>query len=201
MEEVTLMETVAANTRPAYRGVHHLALNTDDMKATIDFYAGVLGMPLVHAMRVPEGAEARSAQWGNPPFPRVRHYFFDMGNDSLLAFFEMPKGATQKVDRNGVAGMQHVALAVSSEQFDRIQLRLEENSIPYQGPITIVDGIVGAYFTDPNGIRLEITCQPRDGAHPKVVKSVEQSKEEALEELALLHDEPAWLDRVKTYLA
>src|SRR5687768_18038274 len=34
---------------PLSRGVHHLALNTDDMKATMDFYVGVLGMPLVHA--------------------------------------------------------------------------------------------------------------------------------------------------------
>ena len=33
------------------RGVHHLALCTDDMKATIDFYVDVLGMPLVHAMK------------------------------------------------------------------------------------------------------------------------------------------------------
>ena len=32
---------------PTTRGVHHLALCTDDMKATIDFYVEVLGMPLV----------------------------------------------------------------------------------------------------------------------------------------------------------
>ena len=36
---------------PATRGIHHLALNTDDMKATVDFYTRVLGMPLVHALR------------------------------------------------------------------------------------------------------------------------------------------------------
>jgi catechol 2,3-dioxygenase-like lactoylglutathione lyase family enzyme len=36
---------------PTPRGVHHLALCTDDMKATIDFYVDVLGMPLVHAMK------------------------------------------------------------------------------------------------------------------------------------------------------
>ncbi|MFM8548071.1 MAG: VOC family protein, partial [Betaproteobacteria bacterium] len=36
---------------PASRGVHHLALNTEDMKLTIDFYTRVLGMPLVHALR------------------------------------------------------------------------------------------------------------------------------------------------------
>ena len=37
------------------RGVHHLALCTDDMKKTVDFYVEVLGMPLVHAMKVPPG--------------------------------------------------------------------------------------------------------------------------------------------------
>ena len=35
---------------PTLRGVHHLALCTDDMKATIDFYVDVLGVPPVHAM-------------------------------------------------------------------------------------------------------------------------------------------------------
>src|SRR6202048_5094023 len=77
---------------PTLRGVHHLALCTDDMKATIDFYVDVLGMPLVHAMKVPPGLGTGPGNRGNPPYERVRHYFFDMGNDSLLAFFEIPKG-------------------------------------------------------------------------------------------------------------
>ena len=37
-----------SETRPGggarFYGVHHLALNTDDMKMTVDFYVGVLGM-------------------------------------------------------------------------------------------------------------------------------------------------------------
>ena len=40
---------------PMTRGVHHLVLCTDDMKKTIDFYVDVLGMPLIHAMKVPGG--------------------------------------------------------------------------------------------------------------------------------------------------
>jgi catechol 2,3-dioxygenase-like lactoylglutathione lyase family enzyme len=43
---------------PTTGGVHHLALYTDDMKATIDFYVEVLGMPLIHAMKVPPGLSA-----------------------------------------------------------------------------------------------------------------------------------------------
>jgi len=78
---------------PTLRGVHHLALCTDDMKPTIDFYVDVLGMPLVHAMKVPLGLGTGPGNRGNPPYERVRHYFFDMGNDSLLAFFEIPKGS------------------------------------------------------------------------------------------------------------
>ena len=81
---------------PTTRGVHHLALCTDDMKATIDFYVEVLGMPLVHAMKVPPGLGTGPGNRGNPPYEQVRHYFFDMGNDSLLAFFEIPKGENRR---------------------------------------------------------------------------------------------------------
>jgi len=37
--------------RLATRGIHHLALNTDDMRTTVDFYTKVVGMPLVHAKK------------------------------------------------------------------------------------------------------------------------------------------------------
>ena len=48
---------------PTLRGVHHLALCTDDMKATIDFYVDVLGMPLVHAMKVPPDWALGTGHW------------------------------------------------------------------------------------------------------------------------------------------
>ena len=60
------------NLRPASRGIHHLALNTDDMKATVDFYTRVLGMPLVHALRVPPGVGVGPGNRGNPPFENLR---------------------------------------------------------------------------------------------------------------------------------
>ena len=70
---------------PLTRGIHHLALNTDDMKMTIDFYTGVLGMPLVHALKVPPGLGTGTGNRGNPPFENLRHYFFDAGGDTMLA--------------------------------------------------------------------------------------------------------------------
>src|SRR6202050_2600183 len=99
----------------SFYGVHHLALNTDDMRMTVDFYSGVLGMPLVHAMKVPPGLGAGPGNRGNPPFEEIRHYFFDMGRDALLAFFEMPKGAKPKGDRNPLGTLQHFSCAVSPQ--------------------------------------------------------------------------------------
>ena len=123
-----------------YYGVHHLALNTDDMKMTVEFYVGVLGMQLVHAMKVPPGLGTGPGNRGNPPFEEIRHYFFDMGCDGLLAFFEMPKGAKQRGDRNALGAMQHVSLAVSPESQARIRARLDAHKIPYDGPLEILPG-------------------------------------------------------------
>ena len=81
------------------------------MKATIDFYVDVLGMPLVHAMKVPPGLGTGPGNRGNPPYERVRHYFFDMGNDSLLAFFEIPKGRSRRATATPSAPCSTVPLS------------------------------------------------------------------------------------------
>src|SRR5437763_16929032 len=94
---------------PIARGVHHLALNTDDMKMTMDFYIRVLGMPLVHALKVPPGLGTGRGNRGNPPFENLRHYFFDAGGDSLLAFFEIPKGVMTRGARDAWGAMKNVS--------------------------------------------------------------------------------------------
>src|SRR5579884_2096040 len=57
---------------PRWRGINHLALVTTDMDATVRFYHGVLGARLV-------------AHLGNESF---RHYFFEIGPQNTIAFFE-----------------------------------------------------------------------------------------------------------------
>ena len=175
-----------------FRGIHHLALTTDDMKITTDFYVNVLGMPLVHAMKIPEGIGTKENR-GNPPYECIRHYFFDMGNDSLWAFFEIPKGEKPQTDRDALGGMQHVAFAVTNDQFNPIQERLMERRLEFDGPIEILPGIYSIYFFDPNEIRLEACCKPSEGAQQGVVKSVTQTRMVALEELRTLSDDDAWL--------
>ena len=131
------MTTSAAT---ATRGIHHLALNTDNMKMTIDFYVDVLGMKLVHAMKVPPGLGSGPGNRGNPPFENLRHYFLDMGSDSLLAFFEMPKGEKELGDRDALAAMQHVSFSMLEEPFEALQARLATEGIDFIGPIEVLPG-------------------------------------------------------------
>jgi len=183
-----------AEGKVSFYGVHHLALNTDDMKMTVDFYVGVLGMRLVHAMKVPPGLGTGPGNRGNPPFEEIRHYFFDMGRDGLLAFFEMPKGAKQKGDRNALGAMQHVSFAVSPQSQARIRARLEQHKVPYDGPLEILPGIFSIYVFDPNDIRLEFSCQPSNGeGEPAIVPQVVQTRSEALRELRTLTGDGKWL--------
>jgi len=188
---------VRAEGKISFYGVHHLALNTDDMKMTVDFYVGVLGMNLVHAMKVPPGLGTGPGNRGNPPFEEIRHYFFDMGRDGLLAFFEMPRGAKEKGDRNALGAMQHVSFAVSPESQARIRARLEAKGVQYDGPLEVLPGVFSIYVMDPNDIRLEFSCQPSNGeGEPLIVPQVTQTKAEALPELRSLTNDKTWLDRM-----
>lgn len=188
-------------TRPATRGVHHLALTTEDMKMTTEFYVRVVGMPLVHAMKVPAGLGTGPGNRGNPPYEEIRHYFFDMGNDTLLGFFEIPPDAEPKAKRDAIGGMQHCAFAVTPGESEELQRRLKANGVPFEGPIDILPGLKSIYFYDPNGIRLEACCQPDAGDHPTVVRSILQRKSEAGRELATLQGtDVQWLARATAAL-
>jgi len=184
--------------RPLSRGVHHLALNTDDMKMTLDFYVRVLGMPLVHALKVPPGLGTGPGNRGNPPFENIRHYFLDAGGDSLLAFFEIPRGAKPRADRDAIGTMQHVSFAVSEERFNEVRKRIEAAHLSYLGPINVGCDTWSIYVLDPNGIRLEFSHQNQ--AEPRVVERWQQTKSEALAELETLTQDQAWLETMVAHL-
>lgn len=138
---------MADHNRPKWRGINHLALVTPDMDATVRFYHGVLGMRVV-------------ASLSNGP---MRHYFFEIGNQNTVAFFEWD-GAN--VDTESVvkpAGIpptfptqfDHISFNLPDEQaLIDLQTRLTEFAV---GVTEIVDhGFMrSVYFTDPNGIALE----------------------------------------------
>ena len=185
---------------PLTRGIHHLALNTEDMKMTIDFYAGVLGMPLVHALKVPPGVGVGPGNRGNPPFENLRHYFFDAGGDTLLAFFEMPKGAKRQGDRDALAAMQHCAFTATEQRFHELVARLQAANVATIGPIPVGAGTWSIYFYDPNGIRLEFCYQAQDGDDVCVAERWTQTQDEALAELRTLSQDTQWLQRITSHL-
>ena len=65
--------------RPAStaRGIHHTALLSSDVERTIRFYQDVLGFPLTDIFE-------------NRDYKGSNHFFFDLGNGNLLAFFDFP---------------------------------------------------------------------------------------------------------------
>jgi hypothetical protein len=68
----------------------------------------------------------------------------------------------------------------------RSRARLKSRGIDYIGPIPQLPGLLGIYFYDPNGIRLEFACQPEDGEMPAVIPCVTQTRAEARAELETL---------------
>ena len=191
-------ETSAARVKPLLRGIHHLALNTSDMRMTLDFYVRVLGMPLVHGLRTPSPPpNAPPAHGvGTPPYKNILHYFLDMGGDSLLAFFEYPKGVA-KADRDTLGAMQHVSFVCGPHRYREMQDRLKANGVTIvAGPLlTIPPAIHSFYFFDPNGIRLEIVCDLEgDEEDLQVIRSCAMPEAELRAQLATISDDDTWIN-------
>jgi catechol 2,3-dioxygenase-like lactoylglutathione lyase family enzyme len=170
------------------RGIDHLAFVTDDLPATMDFYTRVIGMQLVHVRRVPFERDR-----GQPPYDNLRHYFFNMGNDTLLAFFEYPKGLPRQ-NRDLPGGMQHIAFHLAPAKFDGMVERVKNAGIEVIGPVPLGGRFWSAYFYDPNGIRLELATD-RSGEDRSVVESVLQTEEEARAELETLFSDPREVEK------
>jgi glyoxylase I family protein len=129
-------------TRPATngRGIHHAALICSDVEQTIGFYQGLLGFPLIELVE-------------NRDYPGSTHFFFDLGNNTLLGFFDFPGLGLEQLPE-GIGGVQHIAISVPPEAHARLRARLDDAGIAYDGPQRgIVESI---YLRDPDGIGVEL---------------------------------------------
>ena len=125
-----------------------MAMVTGDMEKTVRFYRDVLGMPLVAAI-------------GNKPdgLP-YRHYFFETGPNSTIAFFEWP-GMVEEFHKpagqpaQGRIQFDHVSFDVETEE-ELLELQARLNAAGEE-VTTVIDHrfIHSIYFHDPNGIALE----------------------------------------------
>ena len=86
---------------------------------------------------------------------------------------------------------------MTASRFREVEARLKARGIDYIGPIPQLPGLLGIYFYDPNGIRLEFACQPEDGNRPAVLPCVTQTKSEASHELRTIPDvDAAWVEEM-----
>jgi catechol 2,3-dioxygenase-like lactoylglutathione lyase family enzyme len=165
--------TTKTNNEFQIRGVNHLALVCKDMRRTVDFYSGLLGMPLIKTIELPNNMG--------------QHFFFDMGNGDALAFFWFPNapdaapgvasaahmpGSGELVTAHG--SMNHIAFDIPAEHFDAAVAKLHEKGIatspvlnhddsPAQVSREMYPGVFvrSIYFMDPDGILLEFASWTR----------------------------------------
>lgn len=131
------------------QGLHHVAYRCRDAKTTTDFYTRYLGLDFNIA--VAENRVPSTGEWS----PHI-HIFFQMGDGSFVAFFELPESPEMSLDPATPTWVQHLALRVDTmEELNSIRQRLEEDGINVVGPTdhTICQSI---YFFDPDGHRLEV---------------------------------------------
>lgn len=148
-----LMSSTLTHVNPPavpIRGLHHFAWRCRSAEETRHFYEDLLGLPLVHVIRsdhVPSTGE----------FCPYVHIFFRLGDGSHVAFFDLGDGEAAAPSPNTPAWVNHLALAVGSEQeLLAARERLLAAGIEVLGP-TDHHIIRSIYFFDPNGLRLELT--------------------------------------------
>ena len=132
-----------ADQRPSStaRGLHHTALVSSDVERTIGFYQDLLGFPLTELIE-------------NRDYPGSSHFFFDIGNRNLLAFFDFP-GLDVGPYAEVLGGLHHMAISVEPSRWEEIVKRLEGAGVEH-----VIHSGVSVYFTDPDGARIELIADP-----------------------------------------
>lgn len=132
------------------RGLHHFAWRCRDAEETRHFYEDLLGLPLVHVIRldhVPSTGEY---------CPYV-HIFFEMTDGSAIAFFDLGDGTRAEPSPNTPAWVNHIALRVQTmDELLAVKARLEAHGVEVIG-VTDHHMCRSIYFFDPNGLRVEFT--------------------------------------------
>jgi catechol 2,3-dioxygenase-like lactoylglutathione lyase family enzyme len=137
----TYLHDPADRPESTARGLHHAALISSDVERTIEFYQGLLGFPLTELIE-------------NRDYPGSSHFFFDIGNQNLLAFFDFP-GLDLGPYAEVLGGLHHVAISVDPARWQAVVDRFDAAGVEY-----VVHSEVSVYFTDPDGARIELIADP-----------------------------------------
>jgi catechol 2,3-dioxygenase-like lactoylglutathione lyase family enzyme len=133
----TYLKPAADRPPSTARGLHHFAVVCSDVERTVRFYQEVLEFPLTEIF------ENRDYQGSN-------HFFFDIGNGNLLAFFDFP-GLDVGPYAEVLGGLHHIAISVEPAKRERLKQNLEAAGVDYQS-----ESGSSIYFRGPDGERLEL---------------------------------------------
>jgi catechol 2,3-dioxygenase-like lactoylglutathione lyase family enzyme len=133
-----------------FTGVNHLAMVTSDMEMTIRFWRDLVGMRLVAGL-------------GRPGY---RHYFFEISDHDMIAFFEWT-GVEKILEKDhgvpvkGPFAFDHVSFEVAADdELWELKDRLEAADIWVSELIN--HGFIHSIYTfDPNNIPIEFSAPVR----------------------------------------
>jgi len=134
-----------------YNGINHLAMVTADMDMTIRYWRDLLGMRLVAGL----GSNG------------YRHYFFEISEKDLIAFFEWPGVGKIPVKDHGVPvkkklAFDHVSIGVDTLD-DLMEIRKKLAAADFWVSEIIDHGFIySIYSFDPNNIPIEFSYNVPD---------------------------------------
>lgn len=130
-----------------YTGINHLALVTHDMRVTIRFWRDLLGMRLIAGL-------------GRKGY---RHYFFEISEHDMIAFFEWPHAEPVAEKDHGVpvkgpVAFDHVSIAVASDD-DLWELKDRLEAAGFWVSEVVDHGFIHSIYSfDPNNIPIEFSA-------------------------------------------
>src|SRR6478736_590468 len=131
------------SSRPASsaRGLHHFAIVCADVERTVRFYQELLEFPLTDIFE-------------NRDYPGSNHFFFDIGNGNLIAFFDFP-GLDVGPYAEVLGGLHHLAISVAPDRWSHLKDKLDAQGVDY-----LLESGSSIYLKDPDGTRVELISDP-----------------------------------------
>ena len=127
------------------QGVHHITLNGADRQTSVDFWEGVLGMPLVF-------------EQPNLDAPEINHLYFDPGDGRLITVFTSEdRAVNSEPNPNDAGNVHHLAFKVSRASYTQAAKRLDDAGIDNTGEVDR-GFMYSIYFRDPLGQLIELAC-------------------------------------------
>lgn len=143
----------ANGLKSPFVNLHHVALVTNDMEATVAFYRDVLGSEIAMAHR--QGPD------------NVRHYFITVAPNTVFAFFEFPDAELPEYlpptkPKTGRA-LDHISFFLNSlDELESWKRKLEDHGIEYTS-MEVPGTVTAIFFPDPNNIVIELMVVPEGG--------------------------------------